>query len=610
MDPSATSSLARFVVKAGLLSADALQSVLATRDHSDDRLARDLVEQDLVSGAKLAQILSYQLCLPWVSLEHVDFSPKLLRLIPVEIAARFGVVPVHMRRRASDGRMTLYVATDDPTNEVALKACERAAKMPVRMMVATSNDITITLAEEYGHGELPSGARHEPLEDTSPEGQAIGDVAPPAPRNDGARSVPKPPPPPRAANGPEASGPPDLVARKPPPAPRISSPDLEAYRTPSAPPTARAAGASSPPPPVVTGNFGPSASSPPPPRVGLTSSPNLSIGSRPPPRVGMASSPNLDPPPFVSPVAPPVAPRILTSPADDDLEEIDEVDDEDLPQTTRLPTDPPAPVEIVPNIVETRPSRPDAPFRSSLDLSEAARSAETLTAAARGSGFGKTPSDPPALFDASSWEPPSPTENVPAVYAPPPPPPPSFKSSTQASAPPPPGAVPPPPPPPLPRADSELAPAFEDVDEDLEVNLRDSYLSDHELDESPTLPPAQPERSAPPASVDAVPTPRSTVHESVVLVVGAEEEFALKCQRIARGTSARVIRCTLMTAAMRAKEHHPFLILVPGDVYAFDHFSFNKLALETGSPLLVWEADLDPEQVAVLCAVAYRRATS
>jgi type IV pilus assembly protein PilB len=279
--PRALPDLAQLVVDTGLVRSEQVQEVLeATTDAK--RLAPTLVQRGLIAGPKLAQMLSYQLCLPWVALEHVRFSPKLLRLIPVELAAKYGVIPVHVRNRTSDGRMTLYVATDDPTNQEALEACSRAARLPVRMMVATTTDVSKALAEQYGEGEFDPS--HDALADTAPDGTALDvpSISRPAPDRDIA------------------------VA-----AARMSSPDLGHVQQLATP------AAMNPTPNVVVNpppRLGPSASSPPPPRVA-------------------ASTSNTKEPSAAAPVAVTGVPRIVGAPSptdgphDDDLEELDALEE-------------------------------------------------------------------------------------------------------------------------------------------------------------------------------------------------------------------------------------------------------------------------------------------
>ncbi|MFW5740339.1 MAG: hypothetical protein ACOC1F_08230, partial [Myxococcota bacterium] len=125
---------------------------------------------------------------------------------------------------------------------------------------------------------------------------------------------------------------------------------------------------------------------------------------------------------------------------------------------------------------------------------------------------------------------------------------------------------------------------------------------------SPTVAQAQPPPAAPkkPASTP----PQSTLDDDVVLVVGADDEFAYHCARALGDMPARIVRCTLMSAQTKAGGLRPFAILVPGDVYGFDRFSFNKLALGCGAPLVVWESEFEPEQVSALLSIAHTTAKS
>ena len=401
------------MVDTGLVSEEQIREVLEARGDGK-RLAPVLIQSGFVGAAKLAQMLSYQLCLPWVSLDHVRFSPKLLRLIPVELAVKYGVVPVHMRRRNSDGRMTLYVATDDPTSEEALEACKRAAGMPVRMMVATPTDVTKALSEEYGEGEV--SPTDDALADTAPDGTAL-DAPKAAPR-----SLPDT----------------DVAAA----AARMSSPDLsDVPLVPLASVTLsneRPGGMSPPAPRVVAG---PSASSPPPPRAAAAASPI--------PR-------EVSPVPGLTPGVPNVAPRIVEAPSsrDDELEEIDALEVEEEAAEALIATEP---------VPETTPSPKDHEVREKpLPRVTEPVSGDEVETLPRGR---KAPSDTSALFDSSSWE--APHKGTTPGTLPLPPPPAFLFSESLASAPPPPGAIPPPPPPPMPVADSILP-------EDLEVELQEA----------------------------------------------------------------------------------------------------------------------------------------
>ena len=66
--------------------------------------------------------------MPWVSLHHMDFSRQLLNLVPRELAEKYCLIPMLVRR--VKGQDTLYVAMDDPTNDPALEEIAQATAFP------------------------------------------------------------------------------------------------------------------------------------------------------------------------------------------------------------------------------------------------------------------------------------------------------------------------------------------------------------------------------------------------------------------------------------------------------------------------------------------------
>lgn len=172
---------------AGLITQAQLQSALDAQKSSGRRLGEELVAAQVLTEVQVTQVLSNQLSVPWVSLYHVEFSRELLNLVPAELADRFCVVPIYKREVRRKGQ-TLFVALDDPTNEVALDAIEQASGLPVRAMVAPPTEIREAIRVYYFGGKGPRAA--EPSVPAA-SNQALGSAKPPAP---------PPPPPPRAAH--------------------------------------------------------------------------------------------------------------------------------------------------------------------------------------------------------------------------------------------------------------------------------------------------------------------------------------------------------------------------------------------------------------------------
>lgn len=149
--------LGRLLVDTGVLTSAALEEVLEAQRGTGKRLGDLLVERGLVREEQLAQVLSHQLSVPWVRLAHTTVEQDVLALVPREVAIAHHVLPVHVRRDERGPR--LYVAADDPTDTTALAACSRAARMPVRAMVALAGDLRVAVTKAYGEPPSPVRAR-------------------------------------------------------------------------------------------------------------------------------------------------------------------------------------------------------------------------------------------------------------------------------------------------------------------------------------------------------------------------------------------------------------------------------------------------------------------
>jgi type IV pilus assembly protein PilB len=147
--------LGELLVGAGLLGQGELDEVLRTKDPGQ-KLGRALVERGLVTEQQLTQALSQLLSVPWVSLYHIDFSKALLARVSRDLVERYGLVPIFVRNVRGQGE-TLYVATDDPTNDLALAAVSRASGLPTRPMIASTSDIQAIIRVHYTNpGALPA----------------------------------------------------------------------------------------------------------------------------------------------------------------------------------------------------------------------------------------------------------------------------------------------------------------------------------------------------------------------------------------------------------------------------------------------------------------------
>jgi hypothetical protein len=197
------------LVQSGVLSEEALADVLERQKADRRRLGDLLIERNLVEPRRLAQIISYQLSCPWLSLTNVDIPRELIDLVPRDLAIKHTLVPVHLRD--NKGTTFLYVATHDPTDDAALGEVSGEVGMPVRPLVAITYEIRTALNRYYG-APIPSlttaPADFKPMSIQAAVAavvtQRMAPAKPPPP------PVPKKPPPPVPAinaTGPHAPAP-------------------------------------------------------------------------------------------------------------------------------------------------------------------------------------------------------------------------------------------------------------------------------------------------------------------------------------------------------------------------------------------------------------------
>ena len=136
------------LVAAGKITEAQLEEAVRDQRDSGKRLGEVLVERGHVSELELTQILSNQLSVAWVALDHVEFSEDILRLVPGKLAREFTLIPVHFRL-GEKGEKILYVAMDDPTNIQAMQRISEVAVMHVRPMIAPVSEIRRAIETYY-----------------------------------------------------------------------------------------------------------------------------------------------------------------------------------------------------------------------------------------------------------------------------------------------------------------------------------------------------------------------------------------------------------------------------------------------------------------------------
>lgn len=136
--------LGDMLVKQGLLTLEQLHEALRYQREHGGRLGSVLIQRGLVSDEDIATVLSQQYDIPSVNLAHYEVPPEVIRLIPIETAIRYQVLPLK-----KIGNI-LTVAISDPTNVLALDEIKFMTGYRVEPVVAAENSIREAIERYYG----------------------------------------------------------------------------------------------------------------------------------------------------------------------------------------------------------------------------------------------------------------------------------------------------------------------------------------------------------------------------------------------------------------------------------------------------------------------------
>lgn len=136
--------LGEILVKRDLIRLEQLQEALRHQRTQGGRLGSILVQLGFISDEEIASVLSEQYDLPSVNLDEMKVEAEVKRLIPIETAIRYQVLPLKRIGTA----LTLAIA--DPTNVLALDEIKFMTGYRVEPVVASEGSIREAIERNYG----------------------------------------------------------------------------------------------------------------------------------------------------------------------------------------------------------------------------------------------------------------------------------------------------------------------------------------------------------------------------------------------------------------------------------------------------------------------------
>ncbi len=145
----ARKKLGEMLIEAGVIDETQLRGALADQRRWGRTLGRTLVEMRLITEEALVRVLAFQLGVQSIDLELYDIEPRVLQLVPTELARNARLVPFQQVGKFLD------VAMADPQNLGVIDELRIRTQLNIRPYLCGPQQIERTVARYYGDG-LPA----------------------------------------------------------------------------------------------------------------------------------------------------------------------------------------------------------------------------------------------------------------------------------------------------------------------------------------------------------------------------------------------------------------------------------------------------------------------
>ncbi|MBN2337284.1 MAG: type IV-A pilus assembly ATPase PilB [Acidobacteria bacterium] len=136
--------IGELLIKESLLTQEQLHLALKHQRENGGRLGSILIQLGFVEDDDITSLLSRKYGVPSINLAYFEIDPGIIKLIPMEVAQKYMVIPL------SRVGSTLTVASTDPTNVFALDDIKFMTGFNVEPVVATEASVLEALEKYYG----------------------------------------------------------------------------------------------------------------------------------------------------------------------------------------------------------------------------------------------------------------------------------------------------------------------------------------------------------------------------------------------------------------------------------------------------------------------------
>ena len=138
-----TERLGDLLVREGLITREQLHKALVEQRESGMRLGYVLVKLGLVQEIEITKMLARQYRVPAVDLSRFEVDPKIIKLVPPDIAVRHDVLPLKREGR------TLTVAMAEPTNVTVIEDLKFITRFDIFPVIAGEYTLRTAIERYY-----------------------------------------------------------------------------------------------------------------------------------------------------------------------------------------------------------------------------------------------------------------------------------------------------------------------------------------------------------------------------------------------------------------------------------------------------------------------------
>ncbi|HEX5411560.1 MAG TPA: type IV-A pilus assembly ATPase PilB [Terriglobia bacterium] len=136
--------LGELLIRENLITQDHLKQALEHQKNHGGRLGSSLVKLGFLTSDQITTVLSRQYGIPSINLDYFEAEPSVTRLVPMETALKYQVVPL------SRVGASLTLAMADPANVYAMDDIKFMTGLNIEPVVASELSIAEAIKKNYG----------------------------------------------------------------------------------------------------------------------------------------------------------------------------------------------------------------------------------------------------------------------------------------------------------------------------------------------------------------------------------------------------------------------------------------------------------------------------